>query len=128
MATRSTIGYVENGILFQTYCHWYGYISGVGSLLVNHYNSLEKIKELLSLGHISSLSETIEKTIFYHRDRNEPLEPPTTTIFHYNSQKDFQLEWYEEYDYIFFNNFWYVFSCYNEKWTMLTPNKVNAFK
>lgn len=60
MATRSRISMqMENGSIESIYCHWDGYPSNNGNLLLNHYTKEEKIKELISLGHISSLRENV---------------------------------------------------------------------
>ena len=127
MTTRSTIGYIENGILFQIYCHWFGYISNNGKLLVNHYNTLGKIKELFSFGNVSSLEESIQKTTFYYRNRKEELELPTESPFTRKNLTGFVPKWQEEYNYIFFNNFWYVLY-YENSWKRLTPNIIKAYK
>lgn len=83
MSTRSGIGFVqEDGTIKGVYAHSDGYLSGVGLTLLEHYNTLEKVEELLSYGDISSLGDTVgEKhnfnvrdvqfTTFYMRDRDE---------------------------------------------------------
>jgi hypothetical protein len=95
MATRSAIGFVEyDGSITAVYCHWDGYLEGVGKTLVEHYNDTYKVLDLLEQGDISSLGEEIgEKhpfscfgsdlsdeqydklfgrmTTFYSRDRGE---------------------------------------------------------
>jgi hypothetical protein len=73
MATRSRIA-IENqdGTVDSIYCHWDGYLEGVGKTLFNHYDR-EKLEKLLELGDLSSLEETLEYTIAYHRDRGEDL-------------------------------------------------------
>lgn len=86
MATRSAIGFVEyDGSVTGIYCHWDGYLEGVGATLVKHYNDTYKVLDLIDLGDISSLGEEIgEKHDFdkgstktanwcksYTRDRGE---------------------------------------------------------
>jgi len=73
MATRSRIA-IENqdGTVTSIYCHFDGYLSGVGKTLFEHYDR-EKTEKLIELGAISSLGESILDTIAYHRDRNEDL-------------------------------------------------------
>ena len=87
MATRSRIGIEnEDGSVTSVYCHWDGYVEYNGELLVTHYQDREKVKQLISLGAISALRESIEApeghtfsnaidgyTIVYHRDRGEDL-------------------------------------------------------
>lgn len=56
MSTRSRIG-IENpdGTIRSVYSHFDGYLAGVGAILLEHYQSREKINGLLDLGDISSL-------------------------------------------------------------------------
>jgi len=60
MATRSAIGFVEyDGSVTGIYCHWDGYLEGVGQTLLKHYNDTYKVLDLIDLGDISSLGEEI---------------------------------------------------------------------
>lgn len=60
MATRSRIGIEnEDGTVSSVYCHWDGYPSNNGRILVAHYTDREKVKELISLGAISALKENV---------------------------------------------------------------------
>ena len=63
MATRSRIA-IENqdGTVQSIYCHFDGYIDGVGKRLFNRYDR-EKLKSLIELGDISSLGESTENTV-----------------------------------------------------------------
>ena len=71
MATRSRIA-IENqdGTVTSIYCHFDGYLDGVGKKLFNHYDR-EKTEKLIELGDISVLGESTLDTIAYHRDRGE---------------------------------------------------------
>jgi hypothetical protein len=73
MATRSRIA-IENqdGTVDSIYCHFDGYLRGVGKKLMEHYDK-EKLKNLIELGDISVLGESTEDTVAYHRDRGEDL-------------------------------------------------------
>lgn len=73
MATRSRIA-IENqdGTVQSIYCHFDGYLKGVGKTLFNHYDR-EKLEKLIELGDISSLGESTENTVAYARDRGEDL-------------------------------------------------------
>jgi hypothetical protein len=72
MATRSTIGIRnEDNSIEVIYCHWDGYLEGVGNILKNNYNTEDKVRQLLSFGSVSSLDETIFGTVFYGRDKGE---------------------------------------------------------
>jgi hypothetical protein len=71
MATRSRIAIeTESGTVKSIYCHFDGYVSGVGKTLFNHYDK-EKLEKLIELGDISSLGESTENTVAYWRDRGE---------------------------------------------------------
>lgn len=60
MATRSRIGIEnEDGTVSSVYCHWDGYPTGNGRMLVEYYSDREKVKELISLGAISSLCKNV---------------------------------------------------------------------
>ena len=74
MATRSLIGInLNNGITKIIYCHWDGQIYSNGVILNNNYNTKDKVEELISLGSLSSLDETIDRTVAHHRDNGEDL-------------------------------------------------------
>ena len=75
MATRSAIGFVEyDGSITAIYCHWDGYLEGVGATLVKHYNDTYKLLDLLEQGDISSLREEIGKKhpFSYHMTNLSP--------------------------------------------------------
>ena len=60
MSTRSYICVKQNdGSYKGVYCHWDGYLTYNGAMLLDHYNSLEKANEILALGDISSLKENL---------------------------------------------------------------------
>ena len=73
MATRSRIAIEnEDGSVKSIYCHFDGYLSGVGKTLFNHYDN-EKLEKLIGLGDISTLGESTEDTVAYCRNRGEDL-------------------------------------------------------
>ena len=86
MSTRSHIGiWNEDGSLDVIYCHWDGYPSYNGAVLLHHYQDPEKIRELIALGDICSLAESVKPAegehtfespqegvvVAYGRDRHE---------------------------------------------------------
>ena len=99
MATRSTIALeFADGTVEQVYCHWDGYLEHNGKILQEHYSNPFKLKQLIQLGALSSLSteigekhsfdnpgkygspeyvkyreETEHMCLFYARDRGEEL-------------------------------------------------------
>ena len=115
MATRSTISIKENGKIRSIYCHWDGYPSNNGKILLKHYTTSEKINELINLGQVSTLKENVNPdpkgshsfdnqqenvVVAYHRDRGEPL-----VIEEYTNPKEIIGE---EFDYLFIDGVWKV--------------------
>ena len=78
MSTRSRIAIEnQNGSVTSIYCHFDGYLSGVGKLLKEYYTTQPKVKALIELGDISSLDMTPTSTEAYHRDRGEDFNQST---------------------------------------------------
>lgn len=112
MSTNSRIAIEnESGTVTSIYCHWDGYPEYVGKMLHEHYNDKEKVKKLIDLGSISSLSENVHApegvkhdfenpahgvTVAYHRDRGETLDQNINT-----SVEQFFSGDIEEYGYCF---------------------------
>ena len=78
MGTRSAIGYqLLSGRIRAVYCHWDGYPKHQIPILVEHYNSLEKVKALIKPGSMSCLrtdhtwthSEVRDPQPLYHWER-----------------------------------------------------------
>ncbi len=57
MGTRSLIAAQRDGYFESIYCHWDGYLDGVGKTLLEHYTDQTKLHALLALGDRSSLDE-----------------------------------------------------------------------
>ena len=136
MATRSAIGMrTVDGRITAVYCHWDGYPSNNGRILMEHYTNPDKIVELITLGGISSLRPEIgvkhpfskfeckdgeydealyeDMTTFYHRDRGEDLE-----VRVFNDAMDFveNFDWGVEYLYLWNGKEWLV-NAYQHKST-----------
>jgi hypothetical protein len=95
MATRSTIALeFADGTVQQVYCHWDGYLSNNGKLLLENYSDPFVLRDLIDQGDVSSLRPTVgtqhafsqfetamsgeeydalygNMTTFYARDRGE---------------------------------------------------------
>jgi hypothetical protein len=55
MATRSRIGLeLADGSILSSYSHWDGYPEWMGRILKTHYNTYEKVAELVDGGDMSS--------------------------------------------------------------------------
>jgi len=109
MATRSTIAIQNNdGTVTGIYCHWDGYLSHNGRILKENYNTEAKVRELIALGQLSVLGETIgEKVDFnnapdgqciaYGRDRGEEDTDAET----FNTWMALLNHFGQEYNYLF---------------------------
>lgn len=115
MSTRSRIGILhKDGSTETIYCHGDGYPEHQMSILTGHYNTIEKVRELLDLGDLSCLGVRIapnadeehsydhslpDVTVAYHRDRGEPLTQPQ---FHRSidvlTASDWCIAWYYLFD------------------------------
>jgi hypothetical protein len=77
MGTRSTIALeFADGTVQQVYCHWDGYLSGVGAELRNYYSDPFKLAELIAGGDMSTIGEPYtergeELNVRYFRDFND---------------------------------------------------------
>lgn len=77
MSTPAAIGMkMGDGTVHAVRVNWDGYLSGVGNVLNEHYRSYEIVKDLLWLGELSSLNDSPDTTVAYHRDYNEKMTPP----------------------------------------------------
>lgn len=121
MGTHSIISRkVQEGYL-GIYCHWDGYPSYNGEILLNHYCDDAKVIELINLGNLSALApecslpegkaHSYDKpvegyTIAYHRDRGESWEHCKPKIIR-PFQEDHQ-DWGQEYVYLWNGTQWLV--------------------
>lgn len=106
MATRSAIGMrTHDNRIKAVYCHWDGYLEGVGATLLASYKDVFKVNQLLDKGNISSLESTIKATEFYND--TQPGFDDDYVIF--NTYEDL-FEYFEdcEYFYVFENDQWIV--------------------
>lgn len=72
MGTRSFIARMTKDNTYEgVYCHWDGYLSNNGQILLSCYDKTKKVKELISLGDMSSLGDTVEDCEYYNRDKGE---------------------------------------------------------
>jgi hypothetical protein len=83
MATRSRIGLeLKNGNILSVYHHWDSYESWLGRILNTHYNTREKVAELIDGGDMSSAwtnagfsNETVKQGPLYYSQRGEDCPP-----------------------------------------------------
>jgi hypothetical protein len=127
MSTRSTIAVARaDGTVSQVYCHWDGYLSHNGNILVAYYNTQALAEELVNGGDISSLNMNIYPssnthsysspedgvTVYYGRDRGESNCEPRVFM---SLQDYFDGVDTEEYNYLFLNDEWTVTADYNNE-------------
>ena len=131
MATRSTIALeFADDTVGQVYCHWDGYLSYNGAILLENYSDPFKLQQLIDLGSVSSLKPEIgtkhpfsyfdvlgmtqdeyynlyrDMTTFYGRDRDES----DTQAKYFDNFEDYAANHQtEEYEYILRKDGqWYV--------------------
>lgn len=118
MSTRSTIAVEDNFGVKQVYCHFDGYPSHNGNILVQHYTDYDKIIKLISYGDMSYLAPNVEPTrlhtyknpqkdvvVYYGRDRGEE----NTQASHYTNFDDYLVNGqFEDYNYIWRDGVWWL--------------------
>lgn len=113
MSTRSTISIQrDDGTIDSIYCHHDGYPEGNGKILLKHYDTEEKVKDLISLGDISFLGPTTTEgdTRSYHQWKGDPIRI-------LNSQSPKQID-KQEYNYLWKDDMWWM-SETDDEWVPL---------
>ena len=143
MGTRSRIGIKNgNGTITSIYCHWDGYPSYNGRILLENYTDKQTVLTLMKLGDISTLGRTPTR---YHPNqvnqdywsvkesvrKRERKETPDVTgdvrcmPYFLRGEKcpaftgDHMPS--EGYDYLFDDGKWYYHGYNHEGWKLLTP-------
>ena len=140
MSTRSNIGYInDEGIIRAAYCHFDGYVSHNGRILLEHYTDAAKVKELVELGDMSFLAPKVhptpgsghsfdnnenDVTIFYGRDRGEDDVDAKNyqTIAHWVNRPHIWIEYF----YLFMPEVstWMVYSIDDKRWKKVTEDLI----
>ena len=113
MSTRSIISVNLDGQVFTAYCHFDGYVAGVGETLVNHYNSLELARALVLGGDMSSVEETLAGIRRYTDGGSK---------YRCVSDSQFVPGLYDlghDYEYLFKDGVWYYREAQTTPWTNL---------
>jgi len=104
MATRSRIGIqLADESVLSVYHHWDGYPEWLGRILKTHYNTKDKVAELIDGGDMSTCWNEDNQPEYYSA-RGEDCPPR-----HDDNKYDYLADG-EEYAYLFVNNEWV---CYN---------------
>lgn len=105
MATRSTYGILESdGTIKSVYCHFDGYLKGVGRLLYENYNTETEVRKLIQKGTVSSLGRSLQTTSF-HADFGGRIK----------IDKHLDQESFWDFDHHYFD-YHYLFNPKNNKW------------
>lgn len=96
------------------YCHFDGYLDHCGAMLQQYYKTKEKVQELIDLGDLSSIAETIETCKFFARD---------------NKEKDVSAKKYSNLFFLDYenNNFKYIYVFENNQWYCLWNKELVSF-
>lgn len=124
MSTRSYIGLATEKGIKTIYCHNDGYPEHHLPILQKHYNTAEKVDELLELGYLSQLGAKLAPEpgeahsfdnpakgvcVAYHRDRGDSLDLGSAHM--HTDKKDIidkAAEIWIDYVYVFENGEWDV--------------------
>ena len=124
MSTHCNIAYKTEKGYETIYCHHDGYENYMWPMLINNYNTEEKVRDLVALGDASCICERMIPSvdsghsfdspehnvcIFYHRDRGENWEHTKPGIL----RKSEVL------------NCYYAYIWEDEKWTAYKGGRIN---
>lgn len=91
MATRSRIGFeTVSGAVMHIYCHFDGYIDGVGKALIVDHNDVNKAHSLVNGGNCSTICDQVQRSdpaISWSKDRQSYKQDGA------NSCEEFQYLW-----------------------------------
>ena len=117
MSTNARIGIkLEDGSILSAYHHWDGYPEWLGRILKQHYNTKEKVAELIDGGNMSSCySDNVydyDKQEFVKRDPQPEYyggdeEAP---ILSKNFDEFTRIDCWQEYSYVFVKDRWVAYS------------------
>ena len=133
MSTNARIGIkLEDGSILSAYHHWDGYPEWLGVILETHYNTKEKVAELIDGGNMSSCwsdnvydydkQEWVKRDPqpeYYGGDGERPRLSKNFTQFAFDSKDG------EEFLYLFSENEWKGFSInhkYDDDYYILDTN------
>ena len=118
MATRSRIGIeLKDGSVLSVYHHWDGYPEWLGQQLVEHYNTRDKVVELIDGGDMSVCwtkdrwdgKEAEEYGPQYYSQRGEDCPP----ILHANMDEYLDKDNNEEYGYVYTSAGWVCYDMHS---------------
>ena len=127
MGTRSTIAlFDKEGSVKSVYVHWDGYISNNGVILYRHYKNINKVRQLIELGSISSLKEEVIPPLGVEHNLDKPYIGVTSFYGRDGKEDDNNASCFSSLQDFFTNNdfqeYNYVFKEESNQWYVLNPN------
>jgi hypothetical protein len=109
MSTRSQIAYIdpETDQILSSYCHYDGYLDGVGQELLDNYNSFDRAKELVDGGEMRFPGN------YFGKDQNQKLASRFETLLEWT---EYGKEAWADYMYIYSEGGWSVIHNNKTKW------------
>jgi hypothetical protein len=130
MATHARIAIKYPLSIRSIYVHYDGYTEHMSDILLNNYNTLETVEELINLGDLSVLGSKIsgsslhsfenpeyDTTVAYHRDRQDELVIRTDGTSEQNL--DFTIH-----SLLKFIDYLYIFDTSDSKWYLHTSTSL----
>jgi len=107
MSTRSLIAKKNSdNTVTVVYCHWDGYPSNNGKILLENYKDEATVDQMISGGGMSSLGETPEDCDYYALQKGrEDENNDAVTLKNAKAMDDHDC--WQEYIYLFKNDKWY---------------------
>jgi hypothetical protein len=127
----------DDGNYQGVYCHWDGYLSNNGRILLANYQDKGDVESLIAGGDMSSLGERVEPigdnhsyenresgtTVYYHRDREENWENVKPSVD--AKVSEVIRDRGAEYAYLYEDGRWMYTSLYGaESWEPLTEEAI----
>lgn len=153
MSTNSRIAMLQpDGSVKSIYCHWDGYYSYNGKILLEHYTTDKKVSELIALGNISCLGIHVHplpsapeampflnnkpKTILENEHSYETPQKEVVVAYHRDRDEKFNQNTHESlekfttagefinYCYLWKDGKWFTSDSSAKDWKELTPEMV----
>lgn len=112
MGTHAMIGFWKQSTneVVASYCHYDGYISGVGKTLTEYYDGYNYAYAVATMGYASALEPTLKETYEAAVHKNEePIIYASVDVYLKSALRD------AEYVYLFDGDTWFVASRYGDK-------------
>ena len=108
MGTSAMIGIYKENKVTASYCHYDGYVEGVGRTLVKSYNSQYDAEIVAKGGYLSSLSDDYVESKTNSVNSDAPIEYENVQHFMDQAANDSGAE----YLYLWDGEAWFVYSVY----------------